>query len=181
QREALQSMLHFEANQDIERVVFMVTPHLGTDVADKDLARLANKFIRYPFDLVVAGEVHEFNGMTPLAREYINEPPTSMETLRPHSPVLETVKKMPIRPGITIHSVIGKVGDGPLEESDDKMVPYWSSHFEPVASETVVPTKHGDITHHPDSIREMHRILKLHLEEGSALGSAGRATSVPKG
>lgn len=181
QRQTLKAMLHFEPNPDIERVVFMVTPHLGTDVAEKDLAKLANKFIRYPFDLVTDGEIHTYDGITPLAREYVNRPPTSMESLLPHSPELETVKKMPLRPGITIHSIIGKVGDGPLEASNDKMVPYWSSHFEPAVSEIIVPSKHGNITHHPDAIQELHRILTLHLDEGNALGSADFVTGVPKG
>lgn len=64
-----------------------------------------------------------------------------------------------------LHSIIGKIGDKPLPESNDKMVPYWSSHLDEAISEIVVPTKHGPIAHHPDSIKEMRRILRLHLAE----------------
>jgi alpha-beta hydrolase superfamily lysophospholipase len=164
QRQTLQSILHFRANPDISRVVFMVTPHLGTDVADTPLSKTVSRIIRYPFDLVTDGALQEFEGMTDLARAYVNEPPNSMMNLRPHSPVLEAVKSMPTRPGLPIHSIIGKVGNGPLEASNDKMVPYWSSHLGEADSEIVVPTKHGNITHHPDSISELRRILRLHLE-----------------
>lgn len=165
QRQTLQAMLHFEANPDISRVVFMVTPHLGTDVAEKPLAKMASRAIKVPVDLITDGEVPEFEGMTDLARAYLNESTNSMVNLRPHSPVLTTVRGLPTRPGLKIHSIVGKIGHGPLEESNDKMVPYWSSHLDEALSEVVVPTKHGNITHHPDAIAELRRILTLHLAE----------------
>lgn len=164
QRQALRSLLHFEPDPDISRVVFMVTPHRGTDVADTPLAKVVSHIIRYPIDLIVDGDVHEYDGMTDLARAYLHPSSNSMVNLRPHSPDLETVRRLPTRPGLPIHSIIGKVGHGPLAESDDKMVPYWSSHLDEAVSERIVPTKHGHITHHPDAIAELRRILLLHLE-----------------
>ncbi|MCB1064588.1 MAG: hypothetical protein KDN20_16925 [Verrucomicrobiae bacterium] len=166
EKEALNHLLHFDSNPDIHRVVFLVTPHQGTDVADKKLATLGSRLIRYPLSLVTDGQVVEVEGMTELARQFVASPPTSVDDLHAHSPILRTVSRLPFSRDLTIHSIVGKVGDGPLSESNDKMVPYWSSHLIEAVSEVVVPCKHGDIAHHPQSVEEIRRILHVHLDEG---------------
>lgn len=168
EREALERLLHFPADPTIRRVVFLVTPHQGTDVADKRLVSLGNRLIKYPMDLITDGETPNVEGMTELAREYVMRPPTSVVDLRSHSPVVKTIANLPFSKPLTIHSIVGKVGDGPLETSNDKMVPYWSSHLADAVSEVVAPCKHGDIAHHPVAVEEMRRILHLHLAERGA-------------
>ena len=165
QRHSLESMLYFQHNPNIARTIFLVTPHRGTDVADKPIVALANRIIRYPADILFDGNVEEFPGLTELGRATLHAPPTSVMNLKAHSPILESVKSLPIGRKMPLHSIIGKIGDKPLPESNDKMVPYWSSHLDEAVSEIVVPTKHGHIAHHPDSIEEMRRILRLHLAE----------------
>ncbi len=54
--------------------------------------------------------------------------PTSIETLAPHSPILEALLTMTPAPGVTFHSIIGsKYPTGALE-STDGVVPYTSAH-----------------------------------------------------
>ena len=165
ERLELQNLLVFNADRDISRVIFMVTPHRGTDVADKSLVRFANRIIKYPMSVITDFELQSQDGMTALARSYITHPPTSISDLKSTSPVINAIAGLPFGPRLTIHSIIGKVGNGPLEESNDLLVPYWSSHLEAAASEVVIDCNHGEIGHHPDSLKEIHRILLLHLTE----------------
>ncbi|MCB1232813.1 MAG: hypothetical protein KDN19_21390 [Verrucomicrobiae bacterium] len=164
ERDALKGLMYFSPNPGIRRTVFMGTPHRGTDVADTKMAHLASRVIRYPFSVIVAGEIPENEAMTPLARTYLADPPNSVVDLQAHNPVLEAIVNLPISPRVTVHSIVGKHGDGPLETSNDKMVPYWSSHIDQAVSELVVPCIHGELESHPKSIAELQRILHLHLE-----------------
>ncbi len=62
------------------------------------------------------------------------------------------------------HSIIGNRGlSGPLAESSDGIVPYWSSHMNRAQSEVIVPGPHG-LVNYPQTIAELKRILRLHLK-----------------
>lgn len=62
------------------------------------------------------------------------------------------------------HSIIGNRGrPGPLIDSSDGVVPYWSSHLDYAKSQVIVPGPHGCYDY-PGAIKEMKRILHLHLE-----------------
>jgi hypothetical protein len=61
------------------------------------------------------------------------------------------------------HSIIGNRGKpGPLAESSDGIVPYWSSHEDKALSEVIVPGPHG-LVNYPQTLAELKRILHLHL------------------
>ena len=79
---------------------------------------------------------------------------------------MKTQSPISLRQDIPYHTIIGtrkttEIGPG----SSDGVVPYWSSHVDFAQSEVLVPANHGDSKHHPLAIREMKRILRLHLEE----------------
>ena len=158
--------LVFQANPDIERVVFMVTPHLGTDVADKRIVDRLRRLIKDSLDVVIEDreQLLESGILTDYGQFFVTDSPSSVENLKSNSPVLTTLAEMPFSSELKKHSIIGKRGNGPLEESNDKMVPYWSSHLESADSEAVIPTIHGQITYDPDAIAEIRRILLEHLE-----------------
>jgi len=66
------------------------------------------------------------------------------------------------------HSIIGNRGKpGPLADSSDGVVPYWSSHLDKAQSELIVPGPHGS-TGLPQTIAELDRILRLHVGPNSA-------------
>ena len=77
-----------------------------------------------------------------------------------------TLKRLEVAPWVTAHSIIGKIGNGPLETSSDGVVPYASSHIGWSASELVVPRNHA-CQDAPQTIEELRRILFLHLQEAA--------------
>ena len=65
---------------------------------------------------------------------------TSVQSLRPDSPILLAMDKSPHTPGVKYHSIIGDRGKGDTPDSSDGIVGYWSSPLDGAASELIVPT-----------------------------------------
>jgi hypothetical protein len=97
--------------------------------------------------------------------------PNSVSNLAPKSPYLAVLNKQRIQ--APYNSIIGNRGKpGPLADSTDGVVPYWSSHLDGAKSECIVPGPHGSCEL-PQTIAELDRILRLHLKS-----SSGRSTGI---
>jgi hypothetical protein len=92
----------------------------------------------------------------------LQDRPNVATGLSPDSPALKTMDTVPVQ--APYHSIIGNRGlPGPLAESSDGIVPYWSSHMNRALSECIVPGPHG-LVDYPQNIAELKRILHLHLK-----------------
>ena len=101
--------------------------------------------------------------------------PNSVTNLQPKAPYIQVMNKLPIQ--TTYHSIIGNRGKpGPLADSSDGVVPYWSSHEAKAQSELIVPGPHGSCEL-PQTIAELDRILRLHLKIGSGRSTSTLATA----
>lgn len=145
-------LLLFEANDDIERAIFISTPHRGSEIADFSIVRMVQKFVRLPGQIMrtivdmpfIEIDRHQFN---------------SLSSLSPSNPVLHGMDQVPIL--VPYHSIIGDRGRGDSPNSSDGVVAYWSSHIEGAESELIVPSDHG-AHDDPAAIAELERILTLH-------------------
>src|SRR5437867_3036752 len=154
----------FKANPRIKRVVFICTPHLGSKMASAGIGELAIRLISLPVDLVttIKSEVPEAT----LRKINNGRLPNSVSNLAPNAPYLKNLNKESIH--VPYHSIIGNRGKlGPLAESSDGVVPYWSSHLDGAKSECIVPGPHGSCEL-PQTISELDRILRLNLGLQSA-------------
>jgi pimeloyl-ACP methyl ester carboxylesterase len=164
-RELLQNVFYFEPLPFIKRVVFVSTPHRGSDLADMGISRFFAGFIDMP-------DILNNTANTVFARKDIDfafdpkEPRkvyNSIELLSPNSRFTITTNKIPLNPDIPYHSIIGTRHDKEGPGSSDGIVPYESSHLDFTVSEKLVPSPH-DAQKHPLAIDEVKRILKLHIE-----------------
>jgi pimeloyl-ACP methyl ester carboxylesterase len=149
----------FKANPRIKRVVFICTPHRGSKMASGGIGELGIKLISLPVDLVttIKSEVPEAT----LRKINNGRLPNSVSNLKPSAPYLAVLNKESIQ--VPYHSIIGNRGKpGPLAESTDGVVPYWSSHLDGAKSECIVPGPHGSCEL-PQTIAELDRILRLNL------------------
>ena len=96
--------------------------------------------------------------------DFLEGVPSSIDELTFENPYLLTIDRLPRAPGVRGHSIIGRVGHGPLETSSDGVIPYSSSHLEWVASEKII-NRHHFLQDDPQTIAELRRILALHLAE----------------
>jgi hypothetical protein len=152
----------FEANPQAKRVVFISTPHRGAEMADQNIGQLAIRLIKLP--LTVTNAVTSTLGsQIGVITGRADKIPDGVSGLKPGNPMLHVLDREKVVP--PCHSIIGNQGKpGPLAESSDGVVPYWSSHLNYAKSEKIVPGPHSCYDM-PESTAELRRILHLHLKE----------------
>jgi pimeloyl-ACP methyl ester carboxylesterase len=162
-RKLLESALVFNHRPDVQRAIFISTPHRGSDLARNWIGRFGASLVKTPemFTSVYAS-TKPLLIADPAARP-LNRIPNSVDTLEPNDRFVEAVNKLPITPGIPYNSIMGDRGRGDTPNSSDGVVPYWSSHLQGAQSELIVDSDHG-AQYNPQAIREVERILKLHRE-----------------
>jgi pimeloyl-ACP methyl ester carboxylesterase len=161
-RRALEEALVFNHRLDIQRVIFISTPHRGSKLATGWIGRIGAALVRTPqrFTSIYAA-AKPLLIADPAARP-LNRMPNSVDTLEPNDRFVEAVNELPITRGIPYHSIMGDRGRGDTPNSSDGVVPYWSSHLAGARSELIVNSDHG-AQYNPQAIREVERILKLNL------------------
>ncbi|NNE91977.1 MAG: alpha/beta hydrolase [Verrucomicrobiales bacterium] len=165
QRKLLRDMVYFEPVPAVKRVVFVSTPHRGSDFASNPLGKVASRLIEMPSNLVRLSDqimMESSNALTPLGLKFAVQPPTSIDQLREDSVLLTLLDNVPLHPNVTYHSIIGRKNlRDPIEECTDGVVSYWSAHIDEAVSEVVVNSDHG-AHQSEEGIAEITRILRLH-------------------
>jgi pimeloyl-ACP methyl ester carboxylesterase len=164
----------YRANPRIKRVVFICTPHRGSDMASGGLGRFAISVITLPAtlatvmkDSLTSGELVQLTGSS-------KRLPNSVWGLKPSNPAFPVVNEPRI--SVPYHSIIGDRGKGNCPNCSDGVVAYWSSHLNGAQSELIVPGPHGSCEL-PQTIAELDRILRLHLKTGGGRSADAFATA----
>jgi pimeloyl-ACP methyl ester carboxylesterase len=161
-RKLLEEALVFNHRPDVRRVIFISTPHRGSELASNWIGRIGAALVRTPQRFMsIYASTKPLLIADPAARP-LNRMPNSVDTLEPNDRFVEAVNKLPITPGIPYHSIIGDRGRGDTPNSSDGVVPYWSAHLQGAQSELIVDSDHG-AQYNPQAIREVERILKRNL------------------
>jgi pimeloyl-ACP methyl ester carboxylesterase len=151
--------LIFNANPKIRRIVFICTPHRGSDMAIDSIGEIGMRLIALPANLTSIVTKSVSHGLAAFTGgERI---PNSITSLSPKNPTLKVMDKLPIR--APHHTILGDRGKGDSPNSSDGVVPYWSSHLDSALSQKIVPGPHGSCEL-PETIEELKRILHLHLK-----------------
>jgi len=150
----------FRANPRIKRVVFICTPHRGSDIASNGIGKIGISLITLPtrltaviMDSLTGADLAQLTGSS-------KRLPNSITGLKPTSPALPVINSVPI--SVPYHSIIGDRGKDHCPNCSDGVVAYWSSHLYGAQSELIVPGPHGSCEL-PQTIAELDRILRLHV------------------
>lgn len=164
-RQAIRSTRLYQALAAPSRAIFMAAPHRGSPLADRKLVTWISAIIRLPKTLTIDLATATLEEITKAIQQggQTRPPLTSIGTLSPTYRPYQALADSPYRAGLSYHSIIGDQGKGGGPHSSDGIVPYWSSHLHGAKSELIVPAGHSLISH-PETIEEVRRILKLHLE-----------------
>jgi pimeloyl-ACP methyl ester carboxylesterase len=161
-RKFLEESLVFNHQPDVQRVIFISTPHRGSKLASGWIGRIGAAFVRTPrLFTSIYDSTKPLLVADPAART-LKRMPNSVDTLEPNDRFVQAVDKLPITPGVPYHSIMGDRGRGDTPNSSDGIVPYWSSHLDGAKSEVIVNSDHG-AQYNPQAIQEVGRILKLNL------------------
>jgi hypothetical protein len=124
------------------------------------LGELAIRLISLPLDIASIA-ANTLGTSTAIITGDPGRIPTSIDGLAPRNPSFQVLGSRPIE--TPHHSIIGDRGKGGTPDSSDGVVEYWSSHLKSADSEKIVPGPHG-ACEHPETLDELRRILRLHLE-----------------
>lgn len=161
---AVSETLHWEARRYVRRVIFVATPHRGSELSRSVLGRIGDALAGVPHEF--AARYARIDAQNPGAiapafqRALSRGELTSVDTLSPEHPLLPILDALPFAPWVSAHSIIGRRAPSrPLAESSDGIVSYRSSHIDDVVSEAVVHAGHS-LLDHPEAIAEILRVLR---------------------
>jgi pimeloyl-ACP methyl ester carboxylesterase len=147
----------------VKRVVFIATPHHGSFRVSSIVLDLVRRIVTLPVTTVrTFNELARLNPEIITAADAVKEMPTAIENMRPGNRFVRTYAASPIAPGVTTHSIIAVLGEGPVTGKTDGVVAYESAHLEGVESEKIVRAPHS-CQGEPDTILEVRRILREHV------------------
>lgn len=145
----------------VSMAIFICGPHRGSNLAVNPLARLVATLVAVPRDLIALAPGRTLSGLTDVGRSLAQAAPQSINSLSPRNKSLSMTLQLPVKPGVTLASIIGDRGRGDSPNSSDGIVPYWSSHLDAVDSEKIVPYNH-DAQDRVQTIAEVCRLLLDH-------------------
>jgi hypothetical protein len=162
-RDLLQRSLFVKPLPFVKRVMFLATPHHGSELSAGRIARWVIGFIKSPLALagVMADLARNRDALILTKADTKPRIPTSIDQMNPHNRFLQTLASIPIVPGVAANSIIAVKGDGPVEGGSDGVVAYRSAHLDGVESEAVVRSPHS-LQDNPETVEEVRRILLLH-------------------
>src|SRR5206468_7067430 len=120
---------------------------------------IIRRLVRLP--ITVGKGIGEMAQQNPdaLPRETLKTIPTAVDNMSPGHLFIRTLSASPIADGVTAHSIVAVLGEGPLTGQTDGVVRYESAHLDGVASEKVVHSSHST-QGVPETIEEVRRILR---------------------
>jgi Alpha/beta hydrolase family len=168
QRAGFAEYLEFTPNDNVDRVIFICTPHRGSKLAVGIVGAVGRRLIKLP-GRILGGTFDLLQGLAPgnsVASQLLAKGiPSSIDNLSPKSRFVQESTKIPLKPGVHLHSIVGNKNGWALDDPkcSDGVVPYTSAHIGGVESEYVVRSNHG-AHERPEAIAEVRRILLVHLK-----------------
>lgn len=166
-RDHIDPILRFEPLPEVGRVIFIAAPHRGTAVAGQRIVRWLSGLIRLPLTMLknMGGAVQSAYAGPANVSELLKTIPTSIDNLDQQDPFVKAAATLPISRHVPYHSIIARLNaKGPLEKTDDGLVPYASSHLPGAASEKVIVSGHS-VQETAAAILEIRRILHEDIEQ----------------
>lgn len=162
-----ETYFQFEPLESVGRAIFLASPHAGTPFAGNWLSRMVISLILLPMDTLyrIAAAADAVEADAPEIAASLRTNVTAIHQLNSSSLFLQGTSRLDIAPGIPYHSIIARRNlRGPLETSNDGVVPFTSAYLPGATSTLVVNAGHG-VHQMSEAIVEVRRILHLHLEE----------------
>jgi pimeloyl-ACP methyl ester carboxylesterase len=164
-KQLIEDAMLFKRLPFVKRTVFVASPHQGSSVAQIPIVRAVGLLVNPTSNLdsvTMDIRLNARDGLNPELNRFRNMGCRSVQTLSPDHPILNSLQRLPMQ--VPCHSIIARTkADGPLEQTSDGVVAYWSSHVPQAKSEKVLQGNHG-CARLPEAAEEIKRILRLHLK-----------------
>ncbi|MFO0896659.1 MAG: alpha/beta fold hydrolase [Pirellulales bacterium] len=173
-KDGLARTFYFHPNSSIKRVITIATPNRGSDFSNSATRWLGQRLITLPKMFDVAEQQLLHDNPDYFLKPNLFDVPTSIDSLAPDSPILETMLAADRASWVTYHNIVGVVPNegifGRVAKGTDGVVSDGSAHLDFAASEITVAADHVNVHRHPLSVLEVRRIL---LEHAGQLEGSG--------
>lgn len=173
-KELLHATMEPRPVREVDRVIFIATPHRGSYVAGFSIAHLAQRLVTLPLAVTKAGAEVLSGNADAMRFDTSRFRLGSVYAMTPGSPLIEALAAVPVVPGVHVHSIIPVQTSGPVERGDDGVVKYASAHLADAESEKVVLRSGHSTQFNPVTIEEVRRILMLELATACPGGTCGQ-------
>jgi pimeloyl-ACP methyl ester carboxylesterase len=148
----------FQPVPHVKRVVYMATPHQGSNWTQQPLGQLGRWLINIP-DSTLVEYRRLIRGNPGLFRNPGATPPTSLDHLIPGNPVIRSSNSLRYSDTVATHSIIGTGYQSPDGLLGDGVVPVISAHRPDVSTERLVKATHSGILKDVNAAAELKCIL----------------------
>ncbi len=175
-REELRRIFFLEAKPYVKRIVFLGTPHRGSEFAHSFVGGLGSTVSRRPVamkSLLIRVTTDNPYCMTDEMKGILTRGgPTSVQGLSPDHPLIGAFASIPVTANTPFHTIIGSGSGNSNREISDGIVTYSSAHLEGAESEFVLPVRHSKYDN-PEVVAIIVGILQLHLDRIDGLSDPG--------
>jgi pimeloyl-ACP methyl ester carboxylesterase len=161
-RTDLASAFFFTPSPDIQRVIYIATPHRGSNDATRCIGRISSALVRERPDLVARHQQLVRDNPYAFRAELQRSVPTSVDLLEPQSCILQATNSLPYNANVALHSIIGDDRWSLTQGPSDGVVAVSSARIGGVQSELLVHAKHTEVQRDPQTVREVICILNRH-------------------
>jgi pimeloyl-ACP methyl ester carboxylesterase len=161
-RNQLQQSFFFSPSPDVSRVIYIATPHRGSMYASRCVGLVGSALVVEPPDWTARHAQLVRDNPNAFHSEMQRGIPTSIDLLEPHSAILQATDRLPYRPGVPLHSIIGNDRWTCEQGRSDGVVAVSSAQLGGVQSEIFVDASHTEIQRRMETSQEVIRILLLH-------------------
>lgn len=162
-RADLANWFFFAPSPDIQRVIYIATPHQGSSDATRCIGRISSALVQTRPDLVSRHQQLVRDNPGAFREEVQRRVPTSIDLLDPRSCILQATNSLPYNPGVALHSIIGDNGWSLSQGPSDGVVAVSSARIAGVQSELLVAASHTEVQRNPRTVSEVICILNQHL------------------
>ncbi|MCA9063561.1 MAG: alpha/beta hydrolase [Planctomycetaceae bacterium] len=163
QRNEIHRVFFFQSNRSVSRIVTIASPYGGSSLSNRFTRWLSGAFIWLPrrtqeLTQLVSGRSDDSWW------QRMFSPRTSVDSLAKESAVLRLISNATFSPSVELHNIVGVRRGHSQADWSDGVVTWQSAHRPDAVSEKVVHAGHSDIQRNPETIEEVKRVLKLHLQ-----------------
>lgn len=158
-KQQLAQRLFFSPHPMVSRVVYIATPHNGSEVAGRLLGRIASASVQQAdtsYEELLRNNPGAFKDSVSRGL------PTSIDLLDPEQPFLNVLSNLPRGRCVTTHTILGTSCLTLRLGQSDGVVNADSARQKSSESEKQIPATHNGLLRHKETFAELKRILKLH-------------------
>jgi pimeloyl-ACP methyl ester carboxylesterase len=160
----IQRVFFFQSNPSIDRIITIASPYGGSSLSNRFTRWVTGSLVwlparTYELTRVVFDQNHSSWW------DRITAPETSVGSLTKKSAVLQLIRHSRVPDDVKHHNIVGIRRGRDRETWTDGVVAYRSAHRDHVTSEKVVSAGHSDVIQNSETVAEVRRILREHLQE----------------